>query len=148
MMEITLEEANRIAAGAIAKKLGLITIVDNTFATPYLQRPLEQGADIALHSMTKYLGGHSDAVGGALVGKDEKLREELAFLQNAVGGQLGPMDCFLFLRGTKTLPLRMERHCENAKVIAAELEKHPAVDRVFYTNPDTFLGQSPRWRAL
>ena len=116
----------------IARSKGALTVVDNTFATPYLQQPLELGADLVLHSMTKYLGGHSDAVGGALVGNDPELQEELAFYQNAVGGQLGPMDSFLFLRGTKTLHVRMDRHCENAKRIAAELEAHPSVERVFY----------------
>jgi len=119
-------------AARIAHQKGALLVVDNTFATPYLQQPLEHGADVVLHSMTKYVGGHSDAVGGALVGNDEALREECAFLQNSVGGVPGPMDCFLFLRGTKTLHLRMERHCRNARTIAAHLEAHPAVDRVIY----------------
>jgi len=122
-----------IGAGvALGKKRNILTVVDNTFATPYLQQPLALGADLVLHSMTKYLGGHSDAVGGALIGNDASLREELGFYQNAVGGQLGPMDSFLFLRGIKTLPLRMERHCENAMAIAKALEAHPSVDRVIY----------------
>ena len=116
----------------IAKTKQAITVVDNTFATPFLQQPLALGADLVLHSMTKYLGGHSDAVGGALCGNDEGLREKLAFYQNAVGGQLGPMDSFLFLRGTKTLHIRLERHCENAKKIASVLEAHSAVERVYY----------------
>ncbi|HED65251.1 MAG TPA: cystathionine gamma-synthase [Planctomycetes bacterium] len=120
------------AATEIAHAGGAIAVVDNTFATPYLQRPLELGADLVLHSMTKYIGGHSDAVGGALVTNDEALRESLAFYQNSVGGQLGPMDSFLFLRGTKTLAVRMDRHCENARALAADLEAHPAVERVFY----------------
>ncbi len=111
---------------------GALLVVDNTFATPYLQQPLELGADIVLHSLTKYLGGHSDVVGGALIGRDEKLREELAFFQNAAGGTPGPMDCFLVLRGTKTLALRMDRHNENAMAIARFLESHSAVERVFY----------------
>jgi cystathionine beta-lyase/cystathionine gamma-synthase len=106
--------------------------VDNTFATPYLQRPLELGADIVLHSTTKYLGGHSDAVGGALVMRDPTLRDRLAFLQNAVGAVPGPMDCFLVLRGIKTLPVRMDRHAANAAQIAAFLVGHPGVDRAFY----------------
>jgi len=116
----------------LARRHGVLSVVDNTFATPYLQRPLELGADLVLHSLTKYLGGHSDAVGGALIGTDERLREELAFYQNAVGGQLGPMDAFLFLRGIKTLPVRMDRHCANAQRIAEALEAHPLVERVFY----------------
>src|SRR5262245_47945217 len=117
---------------ALARKRRVLTVVDNTFATPFLQRPLELGADIVLHSLTKYLGGHSDVVGGALIGTDEKLRGELAFFQNAVGGTPGPMDAFLVLRGTKTLHLRMERHCENALALAQWLEKRPEVSRVGY----------------
>lgn len=119
-------------AAAIAHARNKLVVVDNTFATPYLQRPLELGADIVLHSLTKYLGGHSDVVGGALIGKDEKLREELAFFQNAVGGTPGPMDCFLVLRGTKTLALRMERHCQNATALAKHLERHPFIAKVIY----------------
>lgn len=107
-------------------------VVDNTFATPYLQRPLERGADIVLHSLSKYLGGHSDLIGGALVGRDESLREDLAFYQNAVGGCLAPLDAFLVLRGTKTLGVRMDRHCENAKAVAEALAAHELVDRVIY----------------
>lgn len=109
-----------------------LLVVDNTFATPYLQRPLELGADIVVHSMTKYLGGHSDAVGGALIVKDKELAEKLAFLQNAVGAVIGPMDSFLFLRGIKTLPIRMDRHAENAMAIIEFLEEHPKVDRFLY----------------
>ena len=120
------------ACVALAKQRGILTVVDNTFATPYLQRPLELGVDLSLHSMTKYLGGHSDVVGGAIVGNEPKLKEELAFYQNAVGGQLGPMDAFLFLRGIKTLPVRMDRHCENALAIARMLEKNEAVRRVIH----------------
>ncbi len=106
--------------------------VDNTFATPYLQRPLELGADLVVHSTTKYLGGHSDVIGGAIVVKEERLYRRLAFLQNAVGAVPGPMDCFLVLRGIKTLPLRMERHAENASRLAAYLAEHPRVELVFY----------------
>jgi cystathionine gamma-lyase len=106
--------------------------VDNTFATPYLQRPLELGADLVVHSTTKYLGGHSDVVGGALVGRDRALGERLAFLQNAAGAVPGPMDCFLVLRGIKTLPVRMDRHAENATALAQFLDGHPGVDRVMY----------------
>ncbi|NOT31754.1 MAG: cystathionine gamma-synthase [Planctomycetes bacterium] len=122
---------------ALAKKRGVLTVVDNTFATPYLQRPLELGADLVLHSLTKYIGGHSDVVAGALIGNDEELRKELAFYQNAVGGQLGPMDAFLVLRGVKTLPLRMERHCANAQRIAEALTQHPLVEKVYYPGLST-----------
>jgi cystathionine beta-lyase/cystathionine gamma-synthase len=106
--------------------------VDNTFATPYLQQPLALGADLVVHSTTKYLGGHSDVVGGAILGRDPELRERLAFLQNAVGATPGPMDCFLVLRGIKTLALRMERHSANAAAIADFLGEHPRVGRVLY----------------
>jgi cystathionine gamma-lyase len=123
-------DIERLASAARAR--GILSGVDNTFATPYLQRPLELGADLVVHSMTKYLGGHSDAVGGCIVGNDETLREELAFYQNAVGGQLGPMDAFLFLRGTKTLGVRMDRHCSNAMAIARHLESKDIVERVSY----------------
>ena len=109
-----------------------LLVVDNTFATPYLQRPLELGADIVVHSTTKYLGGHSDVVGGAVVVKDEELYEKLAFLQNAVGAVPGPMDCFLVLRGIKTLPLRMDRHAENATALVEFLSNHPKVERLLY----------------
>jgi cystathionine beta-lyase/cystathionine gamma-synthase len=117
----------------IAQSRGLITVADNTFASPYLQRPLEYGFDIVVHSATKYLNGHSDVVAGvAVVGKDEGLRERLGFLQNAAGAILGPFDSFLALRGLKTLPLRMARHCDNALTIAQWLEGHAAVRRVLY----------------
>jgi cystathionine gamma-lyase len=120
------------ACATLARERGALTVVDNTFATPCLQRPLELGADIVLHSLTKYMGGHSDVVGGALVVADEGLRDDFAFYQNAVGAQLGPMDAFLVLRGIKTLPLRMERHCANASHIAAALTRHPQIERVIY----------------
>jgi len=106
--------------------------VDNTFATPYLQRPLELGADIVVHSTTKYLGGHSDVVGGAVVVRDPELHERLAFLQNAVGAVPAPLDCFLVLRGIKTLPVRMDRHAANAALLADFLAEHPAVAQVRY----------------
>lgn len=109
-----------------------LLVVDNTFATPYNQRPLELGADIVVHSMTKYLGGHSDVVGGIAIVKDKSLYERLAFLQNAVGAVPGPMDCFLVLRGLKTLHIRMERHAENAVALADYLFKHPKVAKVMY----------------
>lgn len=117
---------------AIAKKHGLLLAVDNTFATPYLQRPLEWGADIVMHSVTKYLGGHSDVVMGALVVNDEKLAEKLYFIQNASGAVCGPMDSFLVLRGIKTLHVRMQRHCENARKVADFLKNHPKIEKVYW----------------
>jgi len=120
------------AIAAIARRRGLISVCDNTFASPWVQRPLEHGFDIVVHSTTKYLNGHSDVIGGAAVIKDSSLKEKLAFLQNAVGGVPSPFDCFLTLRGIKTLAVRMERHCGNAMHIAAFLEKHPKVERVIY----------------
>ena len=115
-----------------AKANGLLLAVDNTFSSPVLQRPLELGADIVMHSATKYLNGHSDIVGGMVVVKDAALAEQMTFLQNAVGGVQGPFDSFLALRGLKTLHLRMKAHCENAQVIAEKLEVHPAVEKVAY----------------
>lgn len=121
------------AVAAIAKRHGLIVVVDNTFASPMLQRPLELGADLVLHSATKYLNGHSDMVGGmVVVGDNAELAEQMAFLQNSVGGVQGPFDSFLALRGLKTLPLRMKAHCANALALAQWLEKHPAVEKVIY----------------
>jgi cystathionine gamma-synthase len=119
-------------AAAVAREAGARCVVDNTFATPYLQRPLELGADTVVHSVTKYLGGHSDLVGGAIVTADEELGERLAFLQNAVGAVPGPMDCYLALRGIKTLAVRMEAHCTGAERIASFLDDHPRVTRVHY----------------
>lgn len=122
-----------------------LVVVDNTFATPYLQRPLALGADLVVHSTTKYLGGHSDVVGGAIVGSDEMVRERLAFLQNAVGAVPGPMDCFLTLRGIKTLAVRMDRHSENAAKVADFLVAHPKVSHVYYpfhaSHPQVELAQ-------
>lgn len=120
------------AIAKICKKRGLLTLADNTFATPYLQNPLALGCDIVVHSTTKYLGGHSDVVGGVLVSDDEALHKRLAHFQNSCGGTPGPMDCFLVLRGTKTLHVRMDRHCDNALQVAKWLEAHPRVDRVYY----------------
>jgi len=120
---------------AVAKRAhaqGITVVVDNTFMTPYFQRPLELGADVAFHSVTKYLNGHSDMVGGALITSDDALHEQLRFLQNAAGAVPGPMDCFLALRGTKTLAVRMERHDENARELAMVLAKHRKVAKVFY----------------
>jgi cystathionine beta-lyase len=119
-------------AAAIAKKHNLKLVVDNTFSTPYLQTPLDLGADIVMHSLTKYMGGHSDVVMGALIVKDDELHEKLAFIQNASGGTPGPQDCFLLLRGLKTLHLRMQRHCENGRKIAEYLKAHPKVEKVFW----------------
>ncbi len=120
------------AMAAFAKKHNLLLAVDNTFASPYLQTPLDLGADIVMHSVTKYLGGHSDVVMGALVVNDDELATRLVFLQNACGATPGPQDCFLVLRGIKTLHLRMERHCQNGKTIAAYLRMHPKVAKVYW----------------
>jgi len=120
------------AAAELAHGGGALCVVDNTFATPYLQRPLELGADVVVHSVTKYLGGHSDLVGGAVVTNDDALADRLAFLQNAVGAVPGPMDCYLALRGVKTLALRMEAHCRGARRIAEFLSQHPRVARVYF----------------
>ena len=120
------------AVATLAKAYGVLTIVDNTFMTPYLQRPLALGADIVIHSATKYLGGHSDLVAGLVVVKDDALAERLYFLQNATGGVLGPFDAFLLIRGIKTLAVRMDRHVENAERIAAWLADNDAVARVHY----------------
>lgn len=116
----------------ITKKHNILFAVDNTFATPYLQKPLDLGADIVMHSATKYLGGHSDVIAGALVIKDKALGDELHFKQFATGGTLGPMDSFLVLRGIKTLHLRVQRHCENGAKVAEFLKNHPKVDKVYY----------------
>jgi cystathionine gamma-lyase len=121
------------AIAALAKRRGLLTVVDNTFASPYVQRPLELGFDIVVHSTTKYINGHSDIVGGcAVVGHNPELAERLQFLHNAIGAIAGPFDSFLALRGVKTLALRMERHCYNALEIARYLERHPGVRKVIY----------------
>ena len=128
---LKLADLDRIAA--IARKRGIWAAADNTFATPYVQRPLEHGFDLVVHSTTKYLNGHSDIVGGvAIVGTNAELGERLGFLQNAVGAVQGPFDSFLALRGLKTLALRMERHCASGLKIAQWLERHPKVRRVFY----------------
>src|SRR5581483_1154743 len=116
----------------LAKAKGAQVVVDNTFASPALQRPLELGATLVMHSTTKYLGGHSDVIGGAVLTSDKDWHERLKFLQKSVGAIPGPLDCFLVLRGTKTLPLRMERHCANAMKVAEFLSRHPKVAKVFY----------------
>lgn len=120
------------AVAELAKEYNLLTIVDNTFYTPYLQRPLELGADIVLHSATKYLGGHSDLIAGLVVVKEEKLAERLGFLQNATGGILAPFEAFLLLRGIKTLGVRLDRHVKNAEKVAQYLSKHSQVKKVYY----------------
>jgi cystathionine gamma-lyase len=128
---LKLVDLERVAG--IARKRGIISVCDNTFATPWAQRPLELGFDLVLHSATKYLNGHSDMVGGIVaVGENRELAERLAFLQNAVGAVAGPFDSFLALRGLKTLALRMERHCANASAVAAWLSSHPKIERVIY----------------
>ena len=120
------------ACSAIAKEKGVLLAVDNTFASPYLQNPLDLGADIVVHSATKYLGGHSDVVHGAVIVKDDALAQQLAFIQNSCGAVPGPQDCFLVLRGIKTLHVRMQRHCENGEAVARFLRAHPKVDKVYW----------------
>ena len=120
------------AVAAVAKSHGILTIVDNTFMTPYLQRPIELGADIVIHSATKYLGGHSDVVAGLVVVNNDSLAERMAFIQNSTGGVLGPFDSFLLIRGIKTLSVRLDRHVENAEKAAGFLKVHKAVKNVYY----------------
>ncbi|HTN07037.1 cystathionine gamma-synthase [Agriterribacter sp.] len=120
------------ACAAIAKKAGAVLAVDNTFASPYLQNPLDLGADIVMHSATKYIGGHSDVVHGCIITNDKEIADRLYFLQNACGAVPGPQDCFLLLRGLKTLHVRMQRHCENGEQIAHFLRRHPKVDKVHW----------------
>jgi len=124
--------ADIAALAEFAHARDALLVVDNTFATPYLQRPLVRGADVVVHSTTKYLGGHSDVVGGFVATSDDGLAERIAFLQNATGAVPGPFDCFLVLRGVKTLAVRMDRHCDNASRVAEMLAEHPAVERVYY----------------
>lgn len=120
------------AVAAISKQKGAITMADNTFATPYLQQPLALGCDVVIHSTTKYLGGHSDVVGGATICNDDELQAQLTHFQNSCGGTPGPMDSFLTLRGTKTLHVRMDRHCDNAERVVDHLARHDKVERVIY----------------
>lgn len=137
------------ALAVLGKERSALTIVDNTFASPYLQQPLALGADIVIHSTTKYLGGHSDVVGGAVVTSNDEIFERLKFLQNAAGAVPGPFDCWLTLRGVKTLALRMERHSENAMRVAQFLESHPRVERVIYpglpSHPQHTLARKQMW---
>ena len=134
------------AAASVAKRRGILTIVDNTFMTPYLQKPLALGADIVVHSATKYLGGHSDVVAGLAVTNRPEIAERLAFVQNAVGGVLGPFDSFLLIRGIKTLAVRMDRHVANAESLAARLAAHPEVSRVWYPGLKDFPGHDIQFR--
>ncbi|MBO9637001.1 MAG: cystathionine gamma-synthase [Siphonobacter aquaeclarae] len=130
------------ALTALAKSRGILTVVDNTFASPYLQNPLDLGADMVMHSVTKYLGGHSDTVMGALMLNDDDLAARLRFIQNACGAVPGPQDCFLVLRGLKTLPVRMRQHCENARKVAAWLQAHPKVGKVYYPGLESHPGHA------
>jgi len=136
------------AAADAAHAAGAIVVVDNTFATPYLQRPLELGADIVVHSTTKYLGGHSDVIGGFAATNDPTIAERLLFLQKSLGAVPGPFDCWLVLRGLKTLAVRMRRHCENARKVAAFLADHPAVERVLYPGLETHPGHDIARRQM
>jgi cystathionine beta-lyase len=125
------------AVSSIAKKYNILLAVDNTFATPYLQQPLDLGADIVMHSATKYLGGHSDVVMGALAVKDKSIADQLYFIQNASGAVCGPQDSFLVLRGIKTLHVRMQRHCENGRAVAMFLQQHSKVENVYWPGLET-----------
>ncbi len=136
------------AIADVVHERGATLVVDNTFATPYLQRPLELGADVVVHSSTKYLGGHSDVVGGFVAVADAEVGERVAFLQNAVGGVPGPFDCYLVLRGLKTLGIRMDRHCANARAVADMLDAHPAVARVLYPGLATHPGHGVAARQM
>ena len=135
--KLKVADLRALAAAAHAHNPAVCVIVDNTFATPYLQQPLTLGCDVVVHSTTKYLGGHSDVVGGAILTSDAGLHERLVFLQNAAGAIPGPMDCFLVLRGIKTLPVRMDRHAENALAVAQFLSDHPQVADVIYPGLDS-----------
>ncbi|TJY38138.1 cystathionine gamma-synthase [Pontimicrobium aquaticum] len=134
------------ALATVAKKHNILLAVDNTFATPYLQQPLDLGADIVMHSATKYLGGHSDVVMGALMLRDKEIAEKLYFIQNASGAVCGPQDSFLVLRGIKTLHVRMQRHCENGKAVAEFLASHPKIEKVYWpgfeTHPNHNIAQT------
>lgn len=136
------------AIAKIAHANGALCVVDNTFATPYLQRPLEHGADVVVHSSTKYLGGHSDVVGGVVVTNDEALGERYAFVQNSAGAVPGPVDCYLTLRGIKTLPVRMDRHNHNAAAIVDMLLRHPAVEKVLYPGLEGHPGHAAAKRQM
>lgn len=134
--------ADIAAIAELAHAAGALLVVDNTFASPYLQQPLALGADVVVHSTTKYCGGHSDVIGGALVTDDDALAERLRYFQNAIGGVAGPFDAWLVLRGLKTLAVRMERHCDNAERVAAYLLDHPQVAQVYYPGLDDHPGHA------
>lgn len=136
------------AIAEISRKAGTLLCVDNTFASPYLQNPLDLGADIVMHSSTKYIGGHSDIIQGALMMNDDSLREQLYFIQKSCGAVPGPMDCFLALRGIKTLHLRMQRHCENGAVIAHWLRSHPKVKKVYWCGFEDHPGYAVASRQM
>src|SRR5690606_26896598 len=135
-----------VATSKIAKKYNIMFAVDNTFATPYLQNPLDLGADIVMHSVTKYLGGHSDVVMGALICNDENIANEIYRIQNSSGAVTSPMDSFLVLRGIKTLHLRIQRHCENGEKIANYLASHPRIEHVYWpgfeSDPNHLIAKS------
>jgi cystathionine gamma-synthase len=130
------------SAAEIAHGRNALVVVDNTFATPYLQRPVAHGADVVVHSTTKYLSGHSDVVGGFVATSNEAMAERIAFLQNATGAVPGPFDCFLVLRGIKTLAVRMDRHCQNAVAVADVLATHPAVERLYFPGLPSHIGHA------
>jgi cystathionine gamma-synthase len=136
------------AAATVAHERGALVVVDNTFATPYLQQPVGLGADIVVHSSTKYLGGHSDVVGGLVAVGDAGMAEQIAFVQNAAGAVPGPFDCYLVLRGVKTLAVRMDRHCDNARAVAALLAEHPAAARVLYPGLPSHPGHDVARRQM
>ena len=138
----------RVVADLAKQHPGVRVAVDNTFATPYLQRPLDLGADLVMHSVTKYLGGHSDVVMGALATNDEAWAKELAYIQNASGAVPGPQDCFLVLRGVKTLHVRMQRHCENGAQVAQHLARHPKVDKVYWPGFESHPGHQIAQRQM
>ncbi|MFA0960761.1 cystathionine gamma-synthase [Roseivirga sp. BDSF3-8] len=136
------------AVAKIAKKHNVLLGVDNTFSTPYLQTPMDLGADLVMHSVTKYLGGHSDVVMGALVTSSEELAKKLAFIQNSCGAVPGPQDCFLVLRGLKTLHIRMQRHCENGRKVAEYLKTNPAVDKLYWPGFETHVNHEVAARQM
>ena len=136
------------ALSKLAHDRGATVVVDNTFATPYLQQPLSLGADVVVHSTTKYIGGHSDVVGGAVLTRDDELAEQIGFLQNAIGGVPGPWDSWLTLRGLKTLALRMRQHCDNARAVVEVLQQHPAVREVLYPGLESARGHDVARRQM
>jgi cystathionine gamma-synthase len=136
------------AVSNLAHKMGALVVIDNTFATPYLQQPMSLGADYVVHSATKYLGGHSDVVGGFVATNSGDLAEDLGFVQNSAGAVPGPQDCYLLLRGIKTLAVRMDRHCENAAVVADFLQGHPTISHVFYPGLESHPGHDIASRQM